>query len=164
MKITEGQLRRIIRRELINEMSDPTIEVINADTGELLTLTGDLLKYYVDGQELQNAEFETLRRRVNTPRPPKRTVTPAPTPPAASTDNTVAALKRLHAAAKDAGLDYWEDNYDYDISLESVAHDLAAGVKWSSDLFRDDWKLGVEYYGGDHNALINALAETIASM
>jgi hypothetical protein len=59
MKITEGQLRKIIREE---------IEILNADSGEVLTLdrlppkyTGRLTK--ADGYDaLYNSDFEALRR------------------------------------------------------------------------------------------------------
>ncbi len=64
MKITEGQLRKIIREE---------IEILNADTGELLTLdrlppkyTGRLTK--ADGYDaLYNSDFEALRRDLPPP-------------------------------------------------------------------------------------------------
>lgn len=59
MKITEGQLRKIIREE---------IEILNADSGEILTVdhlppkyTGRLTK--ADGYDaLYNSDFEALRR------------------------------------------------------------------------------------------------------
>ena len=71
------------------------------------------------------------------------------------------AIARLNNLAREAAADWMadreEDQYYSDIA--DVAHDLAAGLRWSAE--GNDWKEGVKHYGGEAN-LVLALAETMS--
>jgi hypothetical protein len=163
MKITRSALARIIKEEVARALQE-AMEVINADSGEVLTLPPELEVGYVDGQELMNDEFEALRTRVM----PKRSTSPRSrwSPDHDVIDaaldypgspSTATAVERLMLLAREAADDWMADNPGSDIA--DVAYDLADGLRWISE--GDDWADAVDHFGSKAD-LVSALAEEMA--
>jgi hypothetical protein len=162
MRITKGQLARIIKEEVARALLEA--EVINADSGEVLKLPPGLEGEYVDGQELMNDEFEALRAQV-APRKsagPRRRWSPDRDAVDTARDypgspSTATAVERLMLLAREAADDWMADNPGGDIA--DVAYDLAAGLRWSAD--GDDWADATDHFGS-RATLVSALAEEMA--
>ena len=160
MRITQRQLKRIIKEEVARALLEA--DVINADTGEVLTLTPELEGEYEEGQELSNAEFEALRGRAEAGRPVRRRRgrwspdedTIASARPYPGSPSTATAVERLKLLAREAADDWMADNPDG--SIEDVAYDLADGLRWSAD--GDDWADATDHFGSKSD-LLWALAE-----
>ena len=112
MRITQGQLKRIMKEEVARALLEA--DVINADTGEVITLTPELEGEYEEGQELSNAEFEALRGRAEAGRPDRRRRsrwspdedTNAAAGPYPGSPSTATALERLKLLAREAADDW----------------------------------------------------------
>lgn len=164
MRITKGQLSRIIKEEVARALLEA--EVINADSGEVLTLPPGLEGEYIDGQELMNDEFEALRLRVDATKPARMRTRRRWSPDRDAVDtardypgspSTATAVERLMLLAREAADDWMADNPGEDIA--DVAYDLADGLRWSSD--GDDWADATDHFGSKAD-LVSALAEEMA--
>lgn len=160
MRISKDRLAKIIKEEAARVIFE--MEIVNAETGELITLSPELEGEYNDGQELSHEEFEELRLRLNPSRsarqsrrrwsPDEETIASARTYPGSPATST--AVERLMILARDAADDWMADNPDGNI--DDVAYDLADGLRWSAD--GDDWADATEHFGSKAD-LVWALAE-----
>lgn len=175
MKIRLSELRKIIREELevLRE-----VDVINRDTGEVLTMPWEFEEEYDDGEELPDSAFEALRGEIDklSSKSQKNDLDDDDDldAPMSDLEKKVGrqvrdeldddearedALTDLTDLAFEAGQDWMSDNPDADIA--DVAHDLASGMKMTADPAQ--WKLAVEHFDGKESDLILYLAEMMAT-
>lgn len=161
MKIKMSHLKKLIREELELLPTLAEADVVNHDTGEVLTLPFELEDEYDDWEELSGSEFEVLRNKIN--------ALVAKSVPSALADDewedtpdegveelgSLTTLDDLYASARDAMTDFLTDNPGVD--PQDVAPDLAAGLKWS--VSQDEWSDAMQQFGGNERDLIHALAE-----
>ena len=173
MRITEKKLKQIIKEEVARALLEA--EVINADSGEILTLPPELEGEYDDGEELPSSAFEALRKEIDALRPvtskkwyeededdldapwsdEERRVSRQVRDELSA--DRAEAVERLMLLAREAADDWMADNPAGDIA--DVAYDLADGLRWSSE--GDDWADAIDHFGSKAD-LVSALTEEMA--
>jgi len=165
MRISKGQLRKIIAEEVSRVISE--MDVLNADTGELLAIDDLPFKYKdritsVDGfYALYDKDFNALRADVerNMPVFRPRSSEYDEDLDDMSPDAADAAFERLKVLARKDAANYLDDRGRGHRRGGDAFVDLADGLALTSP---DDWETAKQLFDGSEEDLKWALAETMA--